>query len=66
MRDMGVPAEKVNVTGGAIAMSHSLGATGAILLGTVIDELHRCGLRYGLITLCVGGGMGIATIVERV
>lgn len=66
MRDMGVPAEKVNVNGGAIAMGHPLGATGAMLLGTVIDELHRRSLRYGLVTLCVGGGMGIATIVERV
>ena len=66
MKDMGVPAEKVNVNGGAIAMGHPLGATGAMLLGTVIDELHRRGLRYGLVTLCVGGGMGIATIVERV
>ncbi|MBN9329581.1 MAG: acetyl-CoA acetyltransferase [Comamonas sp. SCN 67-35] len=66
MREMGVPHEKVNVNGGAIAMGHPLGATGAMLLGTVIDELHRRQLRYGLVTLCVGGGMGIATIVERV
>ncbi|HNK54282.1 MAG TPA: acetyl-CoA C-acyltransferase, partial [Ottowia sp.] len=51
--------------GGAIAMGHPLGATGAMILGTLIDELHRRGLRYGLATLCVGGGMGIATIVER-
>ena len=65
MKDMGVPAEKVNVNGGAIAMGHPLGATGAMILGTLIDELHRRGLRYGLATLCVGGGMGIATIVER-
>jgi len=66
MREMGVPHEKVNVNGGAIAMGHPLGATGAMLLGTVIDELHRRQLRYGLVTLCVGGDMGIATIVERV
>jgi len=66
MREMGVPHEKVNVNGGAIAMGHPLGATGAMLLGTLVDELHRRQLRYGLITLCVGGGMGIATIVERI
>ena len=66
MREMNVPHEKVNVNGGAIAMGHPLGATGAMLLGTVIDELHRRQLRYGLVTLCVGGGMGIATVVERV
>ena len=65
MREMGVPHEKVNVNGGAIAMGHPLGATGAMILNTLIDELHRRGLRYGLATLCVGGGMGIATIVER-
>jgi len=66
MKDMGVPHEKVNVNGGAIAMGHPLGATGAMILGTVLDELERRNLRYGLCTLCVGGGMGIATIVERV
>ena len=66
MKDMGVPHEKVNVNGGAIAMGHPLGATGAMILGTLIDELHRRQLRYGLATLCVGGGMGIATIVERI
>ncbi|HEX5391521.1 MAG TPA: acetyl-CoA C-acetyltransferase [Burkholderiaceae bacterium] len=66
MKDMGVPHEKVNVNGGAIAMGHPLGATGAMILGTLIDELHRRNLRYGLATLCVGGGMGIATIVERI
>ena len=57
---------KVNVNGGAIAMGHPLGATGAMILNTLIDELHRRQLRYGLATLCVGGGMGIATIVERI
>ncbi len=66
VKDMGISLDKVNVNGGAIAMGHPLGATGAILLGTVIDELERRHQRYGLITLCVGGGMGIATVVERV
>jgi len=66
MRELGVPHDKVNVNGGAIAMGHQLGATGAMILGTLIDELHRRGQRYGLATLCVGGGMGIATIVERI
>jgi len=66
MREFGVPHERVNVNGGAIAMGHPLGATGAMLLGTLVDELERRRLRYGLVTLCVGGGMGIATIVERI
>jgi len=66
MKEMQVPHDKVNVNGGAIAMGHPLGATGAMILGTLIDELHRRKLRYGLATLCVGGGMGIATIVERI
>ena len=65
MKEMKVPHEKVNVNGGAIAMGHPLGATGAMILGTLVDELHRRKLRYGMATLCVGGGMGIATIVER-
>jgi acetyl-CoA C-acetyltransferase len=65
MKEMGVPEEKVNVNGGAIALGHPLGATGAMILGTLIDELERRKLKYGLATLCVGGGMGIATIVER-
>ena len=65
MKEMGVTYDRVNVNGGAIAMGHPLGATGAMILGTLIDELHRRQLRYGLATLCVGGGMGIATIVER-
>ena len=64
VRDMGLDMEKVNVNGGAIAMGHPLGATGGMILGTLIDELHRTGGRYGLGTLCVGGGMGIATVVE--
>jgi acetyl-CoA C-acetyltransferase len=66
MKEMKVPHEKVNVNGGAIAMGHPLGATGAMILATLIDELHRRKLRYGMATLCVGGGMGIATIIERV
>ena len=65
MKEMGVPEEKVNVNGGSIAMGHPLGATGAMIIGTLLDELERRKLRYGLATLCVGGGMGIATIIER-
>ncbi|MEU1802485.1 acetyl-CoA C-acetyltransferase [Streptomyces sp. NPDC019937] len=63
--DMGLGLDKINVNGGAIAMGHPLGATGAMILGTLVDELERRGERYGLATLCVGGGMGIATVVER-
>ena len=66
MRDMGISAERTNVNGGAIAMGHPLGATGAMIVGTLLDELERRDLRRGLATLCVGGGMGIATIIERV
>jgi acetyl-CoA C-acetyltransferase len=66
MRDMGIDSEITNVNGGSIAMGHPLGATGAMILGTLIDELERRDLRRGLATLCVGGGMGIATIVELV
>ncbi len=65
MKEMNVADEIVNVNGGSIAMGHPLGATGAMIIGTLIDELERRKLRYGLATLCVGGGMGIATIVER-
>jgi len=65
MRDLSVPHDITNVNGGAIAMGHPLGATGAMLLGTLIDELDRRDQRYGLVTMCVGGGMGIATVVER-
>ncbi len=65
-RDLGLDPEIVNVNGGAIAMGHPLGATGAMILGTLLDELERRDLRRGLATLCVGGGMGIATIIERV
>ena len=66
MRDMGISDEITNVNGGAIAMGHPLGATGAMILGTLVDELERRDLKRGLATLCVGGGMGIATIVELV
>jgi len=66
MLEMGVSHEKVNVNGGAIALGHPLGATGAMLVGTLLDELERRQLKRGLVTLCVGGGMGIATIIERV
>ena len=65
VKDLGLPEDRVNVNGGAIAMVHPLGATGALLLGTVIDELERRDARRGLVTLCIGGGMGVATIVER-
>ncbi|MFE9251391.1 acetyl-CoA C-acetyltransferase [Streptomyces sp. NPDC007088] len=64
-RDMDLPLDRINVNGGAIALGHPLGATGAMLLGTLVDELERRELRYGLATLCVGGGMGVATVVER-
>jgi acetyl-CoA C-acetyltransferase len=66
MKDLDIPHDKTNVNGGAIAMGHPLGATGAMLVGTIIDELERRDLRRGLVTLCVGGGMGIAAILERV
>ena len=65
-RDLGVSLDRVNVNGGAIAMGHPLGATGAMILGTALDELERTGKSTALATLCVGGGMGIATIIERV
>jgi acetyl-CoA C-acetyltransferase len=65
MADTGFDHDQVNVNGGAIAMGHPLGATGAMLIGTLLDELEHRDLRYGLVTLCVGGGMGIATILEK-
>lgn len=65
-RDLGLDMDRVNVNGGSIALGHPLGATGCILLGTLLDELERRGLSTGAATLCVGGGMGIATIIERV
>ncbi|MBI2339291.1 MAG: acetyl-CoA C-acyltransferase, partial [Deltaproteobacteria bacterium] len=64
-KDLEIPLEKVNVNGGAIALGHPLGATGAMLLGTVLDELERQDKRYGLVTLCVGMGMGVTTIIDR-
>jgi acetyl-CoA C-acetyltransferase len=66
LKDLNLPADKVNVNGGAIAMGHPLGATGAMLVGTVVDELERRDARRALVTLCIGGGMGVATIIERV
>ena len=66
MKHMNIPHEKVNVHGGAIAMGHPLGATGAMLLGTALDELERSGKETALITLCVGAGMGTATVIERI
>ena len=65
MQETGMDPEKVNVNGGAIALGHPLGATGAMLIGTLVDELERRNKRYGLSTMCIGFGMGIATIVER-
>ena len=65
-KDLHIPDEKLNVNGGAIAMGHPLGATGAMITGTMVDELERRGARRALITLCIGGGMGVATIIERV
>jgi acetyl-CoA C-acetyltransferase len=65
-RKLGIDLDRVNVNGGAIALGHPLGATGAILLGTAVDELERSNKQTALITLCIGGGMGIATIIERV
>jgi acetyl-CoA C-acetyltransferase len=66
MQALGIPHDKINVNGGAIAMGHPLGATGAMILGTLIDEMERRGAATGLATLCVGAGMGTATIVELV
>ncbi|MFG6488571.1 acetyl-CoA C-acetyltransferase [Roseateles sp. BYS78W] len=65
-RDLGLDMERINVNGGAIALGHPLGATGAMLLGTLLDEMERRDLQTGAVTLCVGGGMGIATVIERV
>jgi acetyl-CoA C-acetyltransferase len=66
MKDLGIDHEVTNVNGGAIAMGHPLGATGAVLVSTVLDELERRDLRRAMLSLCVGGGMGISTIIERV
>ncbi|MCH9700082.1 MAG: acetyl-CoA C-acetyltransferase [Actinomycetia bacterium] len=65
-KDLKIPDEKLNVNGGAIAMGHPLGATGAMIMGTMVDELERRDARRALVTLCIGGGMGVATIIERV
>ena len=65
-KDLNIPDEKLNVNGGAIAMGHPLGATGSMITGTMVDELERRNARRALITLCIGGGMGVATIIERV
>ena len=66
MQALDIPHDKINVCGGAIAMGHPLGATGAMILGTVLDELERSGKSTALVTLCIGVGMGTATIIERV
>jgi acetyl-CoA C-acetyltransferase len=66
IRKLGIDPERVNVNGGAIALGHPLGATGAILINTALDELERSDKSTALTTLCIGGGMGIATIIERV
>ncbi|MCY1376871.1 putative acyltransferase [compost metagenome] len=66
MRDLDISPDITNVNGGAIALGHPIGATGAMLVGTILDELERRNLKRGLVALCVGGGMGIATIIERV
>ncbi len=66
IRRLGIDPEKVNVNGGAIALGHPLGATGAMLLGTALDELERRGLATAVVTLCIGGGMGVATVIERI
>jgi acetyl-CoA C-acetyltransferase len=66
IRDLDLPIEKVNVNGGAIAMGHPLGATGCMLVGTLLDELERQDLKRGLVVLCAADGMGVATIIERV
>ncbi|MEY4095796.1 MAG: hypothetical protein RLZZ53_2995 [Acidobacteriota bacterium] len=65
MKELGLDPEKVNVNGGAIALGHPLGCTGAKLTATIINELHRRKARYGMVTMCVGGGMGAAGIFER-
>ena len=66
IRDLGLDPERVNVNGGAIALGHPIGATGAMLIGTILDELERRDLTTGLVTMCTGGGMGTATVIERV
>ncbi len=65
IRDLGLDRDKVNVNGGAIALGHPIGATGSMLIGTMVDELERRGAKRGLVTMCAGGGMAPAIIVER-
>jgi acetyl-CoA C-acetyltransferase len=65
VRDLGLPKEKVNVNGGAIALGHPVGATGAILVVKLMNELKRRGAKYGVVTMCIGGGQGIATVFEN-
>jgi acetyl-CoA C-acetyltransferase len=65
IRDLELPRDKVNVNGGSIALGHPIGATGSILIGTIVDELERQEKRYGLVTMCAAGGMAPAIIVER-
>jgi acetyl-CoA C-acetyltransferase len=66
MQALDIPHDKINVCGGSIAMGHPLGATGAMITGIVLDELERSNKETALITLCIGGGMGTATVIERV
>ena len=66
IRDLDLDREKVNINGGAMALGHPIAATGSILIGTALDELERSGGRYGLITMCAGGGMAPAMIIERI
>ena len=66
LRDTGVSWDKVNVNGGAMALGHPIGATGGMLIGTLLDELERRDLHTGLVTMCTGGGMATATIIERI
>jgi acetyl-CoA C-acetyltransferase len=66
MKELNIPHDKINVNGGAIAMGHPLGATGAMILGTVLDELERTGKKTALVSLCVAAGMGTAMVIERV
>jgi len=65
LRELGIDPERVNVNGGGISLGHPLGATGAMLIGTAVDELERSKTRYALVTMCIGLGMGIATVIER-
>ena len=66
IKELGLDHAKVNVAGGAVAIGHPIGATGVMILGTLLDEMERRGLGTGLVNLCVGAGMGTATIIERI